>query len=314
LYTDNPTIVLKATQGGSLGESSFTYNWLANCSAPQPNTPPRVNIPLTGQTAQAGQGFGYTIPQTTFTDNESPHTLVLSVGGLPTGMSFSPPTQIGGIPTVSGVYTVTVTATDPGGLSVPATFQLTVLPAGQASGFAITGVQTLSCASASGGRRSVTFTPQYSGLDGSPVSFSIVNELLPTTNSGPYTLALYPDNPRLQLQAQQGGATASYTYDWLAACSAPARHGLVELGSGLQVKVLGNPLVGSSVALEISGIIGQWVVVNLVDLQGHKLGGARIERSEEREQLRLRVDRSAGVLLLEVHTVTERQVIRLLQK
>jgi hypothetical protein len=31
LYTDNPTITLKASQAGSTGEASFTYNWLANC-------------------------------------------------------------------------------------------------------------------------------------------------------------------------------------------------------------------------------------------------------------------------------------------
>ncbi|WP_460950089.1 Ig domain-containing protein, partial [Spirosoma daeguense] len=314
LYTDNPTIVLKATQGGSLGESSFTYDWLANCRTSQSNTPPRVNMQLADQTANVGQGFGYAIPQTTFTDNESPHSLVLSVNGLPAGMSFSPPTQIGGIPTQPGVSTVTVTATDPGGLNISTTFVLTVLPAGQTSGFAITSVQTLSCASASGGRRSVTFTPQYSGLDGSPVSFSIVNELLPTTNSGPYTLELYADNPTLRLRAQQGVSQFSYDYNWLAACNTPARQGVAETGTGLQVKVLGNPLTGSAVELEISGITGQSVSVKLVNLQGHQLAGERIERASDKERLSLTVDRMMGVLLLEVRTAAEQQVIRLLQR
>ncbi|MBD2699531.1 hypothetical protein IC229_02710 [Spirosoma sp. BT702] len=85
LYNDNPTIVLKARQEGSPGEASFTYNWLASCGTPpQPNTAPRVNIPLTDQTARVGQGFGYTIPLITFTDNETPQSLVLTVSGLPT--------------------------------------------------------------------------------------------------------------------------------------------------------------------------------------------------------------------------------------
>ena len=32
LYTDNPTITLKATQSGTPGEASFSYNWLAVCT------------------------------------------------------------------------------------------------------------------------------------------------------------------------------------------------------------------------------------------------------------------------------------------
>ncbi|MBD2700192.1 SBBP repeat-containing protein [Spirosoma sp. BT702] len=130
LYTDNPTVVLKARQTGSAGEASFTYNWLSFCQNPQPNTPPRVNQPLTDQTAKVGEEFGYTIPQTTFTDNESPHSLSLTVSGLPTGMSFSPPVQIGGVPGSTGVSSVTVTGTDPQGLSVSTSFVLRVVGSG----------------------------------------------------------------------------------------------------------------------------------------------------------------------------------------
>jgi hypothetical protein len=31
IYTDNPTVKLKATQTGSAGEATFGYNWLAGC-------------------------------------------------------------------------------------------------------------------------------------------------------------------------------------------------------------------------------------------------------------------------------------------
>ncbi|MBD2699530.1 hypothetical protein IC229_02705 [Spirosoma sp. BT702] len=127
LYTDNPTITLKAQQGGTPGEVTYVYNWLAACSSPQPNTPPRVNQPLTDQIARVGEGFGYTLPQFTFTDNESPQSLLLTVSGLPAGLSFTPPFQIGGVAGVTGVSTVTVTATDPQGLSVSTSFRLTVV-------------------------------------------------------------------------------------------------------------------------------------------------------------------------------------------
>ncbi|GAB3694769.1 hypothetical protein GCM10027592_16090 [Spirosoma flavus] len=315
LYNDNPTIVLKARQEGSADESSFTYNWLASCGTPpQPNSAPRVNIPLTNQTARVGQAFGYTIPQLTFTDNETPQSLVLSVSGLPAGMSFSPPTQIGGIPSVSGVSSVTVTATDPAGLSVSTTFSLTVLPANAPVGFAITGVQTLSCVSLSAGRRSVTFIPQYSGLDSSPVSFSIVNELLPTTASGPYTLELYTDNSTLRLRAQQGGSQASYDYNWLAACSTPARIGTGELANRLQVRVLGNPVDGDQVELEIHGVAGGSVMVYLVDQQGKQVAQQRIPQAGLVERLRMPVNNSRGLLLLDIQTTSQRQQLKVLVK
>ncbi|GAB3690240.1 hypothetical protein GCM10027592_07370 [Spirosoma flavus] len=127
LYTDNPTLILHAQQAGTPGEVTYTYNWLAVCQNPQPNTPPRVDQPLTNQTARVGQGFGYTIPQNTFTDNETPQSLTLTVNGLPAGLSFTAPAQIGGVPTTAGTSSVTVTATDPGGLTVSATFVLTVI-------------------------------------------------------------------------------------------------------------------------------------------------------------------------------------------
>ncbi|MBD2699532.1 hypothetical protein IC229_02715 [Spirosoma sp. BT702] len=228
-------------------------------------------------------------------------------------MNFSPPAQIGGVPSVSGVSIVTVTATDPGGLFVSTTFSLSVLPANASSGFAITGVQTISCVTVSGGRRWVSFIPQYSGTDGSPVSFSVVNELLPTTASGPYSLTLYTDNPTLRLRAQQGGSQASYDYNWLGACSAPARQGIAEPGTGLQVRVLGNPVRGSHVEVEVRGVTGQSLSAQLIDLQGHRLGVERIERAGNPERLSLPIDGWVGVLLLEIRTATERQVIRLVQ-
>ena len=52
LYTDNPAITLKATQTGSPGEASFTYNWLAVCGggSPPPPPPPTGTFSITGVT------------------------------------------------------------------------------------------------------------------------------------------------------------------------------------------------------------------------------------------------------------------------
>ncbi|GAB3702538.1 hypothetical protein GCM10027592_32050 [Spirosoma flavus] len=314
LYNDNPSIVLKASQNGTPGETSYRYDWLAACSSPAPNTPPRVNQPLTNQTARVGQAFGYTIPQLTFTDNETPTTLTLSVSGLPAGLSFSPPTQIGGVPSVSGVSSVTVTATDPSGLSVSTTFSLTVLPANAPVGFAITDVQTLSCVTISANRRSLTFQPQYSNTTSEPISFSVVNEMLPTTNPGPYTLQLYTDNPVLQLRAQQGTSQASFAYNWLAACSSAARQGVVEAGTGLQVKVLGNPVESEQIRLAIQGVAGESVTVHLVDQQGKRVAQQRISQAGPIEQVSIPVGNSRGLLVLYVETDTQRQQLKVVVK
>lgn len=67
--------------------------------------------------------------------------------------------------------------------------------------FAITGVNTIACQVVTAGERRLTFAPTYAGLSGSPVSFSVVRELVPTTNAGPYTLNMYTDNPVITLKA-----------------------------------------------------------------------------------------------------------------
>ncbi|GAB3972401.1 hypothetical protein GCM10028806_24440 [Spirosoma terrae] len=133
---------------------------------------------------------------------------------------------------MSGVSTVILTTTDGGGLTNTTSFSLTVSPAQSTTttpptGFAITGVQTVSCETVSAGLRRVRFTPQYAGVTGQTISFRVENELAATTASCPYTLNLYTDNPAITLKAQQvgSGGEVSYRYNWLAACSAPARVG-----------------------------------------------------------------------------------------
>ncbi|GAB3717231.1 hypothetical protein GCM10027592_59190 [Spirosoma flavus] len=313
LYNDNPVIVLKAKQNNTPSEVSYSYNWLAACSNPMPNTAPRVNQPLTNQVAVVGQGFGYTIPQNTFTDNETPNSLVLSVSGLPAGLNFTQPNQIGGVPSLTGVSNVTVTATDPQGLSVSATFSLTVNPANAPSGFFISGVQTLSCVTISANRRSITFNPQYNGLNGNPVSFSVVNEMLPTTASGPYQLQLYTDNATIQLRAQQGNAQTSYAYNWLAACNASTRSGIAEEGTGLMVTVLENPVTGHSAQVEIRGVAGQRVQLGLVDTQGRLLHQNVIEQAGAVEQVSVPLNTRQNVLILQVRSENQVKTVKIIK-
>ncbi|GAB3697630.1 hypothetical protein GCM10027592_21960 [Spirosoma flavus] len=116
-----------------------------------------------------------------------------------------------------GVYSVTGTTGNCQGVA-----SVTVVQTNAPSGpFAITSVTTNNCQQIASNRYVISFTPQYAGLTGQPVSFSVLNELFPTTAAGPYTLQLYTDNPVIILKAQQIGTPgeASLSYNWFAACS-----------------------------------------------------------------------------------------------
>ncbi|MFD2573863.1 putative Ig domain-containing protein [Spirosoma soli] len=210
------TVVLTATDPGSLSVSTSFV--LTVSPAPLVNTAPTLVNAISSQTATVGVVYSLNLANT-FTDQETPNSLSLSASGLPAGLSLVG-TTLSGTPSVSGVSTLTLTATDPGSLSASTSFVLTVSPASSGTTtapFAITSVSTISCTPV-GDRINVSFAPQYTGTTGQPISFSVVNELLPTPEPGPYTLSLYTDNPTLTLSAQQAGVTTSYVYNWLAAC------------------------------------------------------------------------------------------------
>ncbi|MFD2571789.1 putative Ig domain-containing protein [Spirosoma soli] len=226
LYTDNPRITLSAVQQGTPGEALFVYDWLAACRASESsNTPPTVLMAVPPQSATVGVGYSYVIPEGTFSDAQTPASLALSAQGLPLGIGLSGYT-LSGVPstTVGSPYSVTLTATDPGGLSVSTVVGFSVSPAtgpvAPTPPFAITGVTTISCTPIFD-RININFVPQYVGVNGQAIAFGVVNELLPTNEPGPYSLTLYRDNPVITLRATQTGSTepTSFAYHWLAACA-----------------------------------------------------------------------------------------------
>ncbi|GAB3713717.1 hypothetical protein GCM10027592_53160 [Spirosoma flavus] len=183
------------------------------------NCAPTVANIIPSQSATVGSSFSYTIPATTFTDAETPNSLTLSVSGLPAGLSFVSPNTITGTPstTVGSPFTVTVVATDPGGLSVATTFTLTV----QSRTFAITGVTMLDCNHISYFERRINFTVSFEATNGQPISLSVVNETTAVAISEPYQLNLFTDNPVIVFKARQQGTPgeATFSYNWLAFCA-----------------------------------------------------------------------------------------------
>ena len=319
LYTDNPVIKLQAVQSGVM--SSFFYNWLTACNGTTPpaNTPPVAN-PNANQTATVGVPFSYTV--NAFTDAETPTMLTYSASIVPmNGFSFNPATRvISGTPSMSGVSSVTVVATDPGSLSASTSFTITVSPAGTpppSGPFAITGVTTVSCATVSAGLRTVSFTPLYSGLNGSPVSFSVVNEMLPTTAPGPYSLNLYTDNPVITLKAVQSGSESSFVYNWLTACNGGSA-GSARLGAGREVSLkatlLPNP-VGEEFRVRIEGAQGQSVRLELSDVNGHSVLSRVVDvvGVEHQESIRFR-ESGHGLYLLRVSTGQQALTLKVIRE
>ncbi|CCH54882.1 endo-1,4-beta-xylanase [Fibrisoma limi BUZ 3] len=183
--------------------------------------------------------------------------------------------------------------------------------------FAITAVTGVSCTTVTPYQRIVTFTPQYSGLNGQAITFSVVNETLPTTEPGPYTLTLYTDNPTVTLRAEQAGTAGATTYpfNWVAACpSANARRGAAEQELPLSLSILGNPTLSETVQVDVRGAAGQSVRLQSLNSQGQPLSEVTIHAATSSERATLKLGQSAGMYFLKATTSTQQQVIKVMKQ
>ncbi|MBC3789070.1 hypothetical protein [Spirosoma utsteinense] len=119
------------------------------------------------------------------------------------------------------------------------------------------------------------------------------------------------------LMARQSGVTVSLIWNLTLACgrsgarlSSPVSEGTSELS----VLVLGNPVEGNSIELEINGVSHQAVQLDLVDLQGRIIYQQHIDRAETTEHLSVPTGNSRGLLLLTIRTATHRQLVKVLKQ
>jgi hypothetical protein len=313
LYIDNPLVNLLAVQGGVT--SSFAYSWLAACNStpPQPGSP----FSITGVTTVNCETPSPGQRRLTFTPRYA--------GGDGGPITFSVTNEM--LPTTSaGPYVLNLYIDNPlvnllavqGGVTSSFAYSWLAAcnstPPQPGSPFSITGVTTVNCETPSPGQRRLTFTPRYAGGDGGPITFSVTNEMLPTTNAGPYVLNLYIDNPLVNLLAVQGGVTSSFAYSWLAACNSNARVGSFS-DSQLLVRVLGNPIEKGQVQVEVRGALGQPLSIMLSDLQGHVLGSHQIGQAGAEENHTFDVSRQGGgILLLRVNTTNQSKTLKLINR
>jgi hypothetical protein len=185
--------------------------------------------------------------------------------------------------------------------------------------FSITGVTPVNCQTIAGGLRQVSFTPQYAGQTGQPISFSVANEMLPTTAAGPYTLSLYTDNSIITLKAVQTGSPveASFSYNWLANCGNNVATRLTATSlpeSTLSVRVLGNPVTNGQASVEIRGAASQSLRLQLIDARGRIITSHSVEQSGIVEQHTFDISRHpVGTLILRASTPTQSKSVSLLK-
>jgi hypothetical protein len=291
----------------------FVWNFRAACgNLPVANRPPVFNG-TTAQSGVVGVPFSYTLPATVFTDPDGQTGLTYTATSLPAGLTFTASTRIiRGTPTTAGQYTVQLTARDPGGLTATGTLPITITQTAPVA-FAITSVSTVSCESLTPSLRRITFTPQYTGASNAPITFQVVNESMPTTNAGPYSLNLYTDNPTISLRAEQAGTVVTYAYNWLAACNVNSRLGAPEARESLEVAVLANPSVGETAEIEIRGALGQSLELQLVNERGQSVSHASVKQAAAIERQKVTLGRQTGVYLLKVSAQDQTRTVRIIK-
>lgn len=321
LYTDNPVIMLKATQQGTENEASFAYNWLANCTSTTVITPPvgqPSSLAIIGVTTVSCLTVTTTQRQLQFTPQYS--------GSNSQPISFSVANEMVAT-TAAGPYTITLYTDNPTIIVQAAQGTTTssfaynwlanctnTTPVVQPAALAITGVTVKNCQTLSASKREISILPQYTGGSEQPITFWVANETLPTTNAGPYSVGLYTDNPVITLKAAQNGTEVSFVYNWLANCQSPSRIGTSESQAALQVQLLGNPARNGRLNVQVSGATGQVLNLSLTDSQGKQIDTHQVEQAGSQEQHTFDVShQSTGTLLLRASTATQSQTVRIIK-
>ena len=127
------------------------------------------------------------------------------------------------------------------------------------------------------------FTFNTSGGNGSAIEYQAAGITGWTTNPNQFVdteSRTANDVQPFTLMARQNGVTVTYVWDLKAACGRARTAALPEPGTGLQVRVLGNPVPGQTAELDITGADQQVLHLNLVDLQGRVLHQQRIQQAD----------------------------------
>ncbi|WP_185731447.1 Ig-like domain-containing protein [Larkinella rosea] len=299
-------------------------------TVPPPANKPPVAPTVTPLTAQQGVNFTTTLPA--FTDPEG-STLSYSLVSLPAGLTFTSATrQINGIPTASGIFVLTYSATDGKGATNSVSFNLMVNPAattpvtGSFEGY----LDKVECGTIRGwvwdrNKPNAPLTLEF--YTGSTVWGSVVANIYRTdlkdagkgNGAHAYSFevpAVLKDNTTRLIRARVSGST----YDLKDSgkpltCAPPVPTRLsAETGSELAVTLLGNP-VSDQLRVEIRGVEGQPLQMQLTDASGRVVRQYAIEAAKPVEQFSFPVSQQpAGLLFLRVSTLEQNRTLKVVKR
>ncbi len=160
------------------------------------------------------------------------------------------------------------------------------------------------------------FTFNTSGGNGSAIEYRAVPGITDwTTNPNQFVDAgsrTASDVKPFMLQARQSGVVVTLVWDLKAACGR-ARVSAAEPLTGLRVTVLGNPIAGETVEVEVSGVEQQPVHFQLSNFQGQLINEHHIKQAAAVERVQVQLSKSAGVYLLQVSSPNQTKVVRVLK-
>jgi hypothetical protein len=299
---DAPLILLSATQNGV----TVTYSWNIRAVCPLTPGPGGDALTLLAPTYNCATGA--------FTFNTSGgdgSPVSFSAIGI-TGPTTNPNQFVDeALRTAADAPLIILTATQNGvtvtySWNIRAVCPLTPGPGGDALTLlaptynCATGAFTFNTSGGNGATTEYRAVPGITGWTTNPDQF--VDEGSRTAN----------DVQPFLLQARQNGVETTLIWDLKAACSR-ARQGASESLTGMKVSVLGNPVAGETVEVEVSGVEQQPLHLQLSNLQGQLVSEQQIKQAAAIERVRLQLSRSTGVYLLQVSSPGQTKVVRVLK-
>ncbi|MBD2752343.1 S8 family peptidase [Spirosoma validum] len=160
-------------------------------------------------------------------------------------------------------------------------------------------------------------TLRTSGGDGTPITFTApgIIRSSPASTSGVIEAGLRNDPKPILITAEQNGIKAVYEFSFAAYCNSErARIGATEPGTGLQITTLGNPINTDWVDVEVRGVQGQSLKLQVNNTLGESSSQRAVEIVAPVERHRLMLGHSAGMYFIHVSTPTQTKILKVVRQ
>ncbi len=156
------------------------------------------------------------------------------------------------------------------------------------------------------------------GGNGSTITYTApgVQRSSLTDPNGVVEAGLRGDPKPITITAEQSGVVVTYVFDFAAYCRNQnrARVASSEPGSGLQVTLLGNPILTDQVEVEVRGVQGQSLKLQVNNTLGELTSHKAVEVAESVERHKVLLGRSAGMYFLKVSTPGQTKTVKVIRQ